>query len=130
MHYTASCNTESGAPEDGRDHRPKHVELIGIINKPLLLRLVGVYVIYNNDARSNTYEVHMLIHYHFWQRQERQKTELPVSLNTKPRKRIVKGKIKSSPVLTTAVCEMNQSLEDYDVTSQAYLLSALIWWFA
>ena len=36
----------SSAPEDGRDHRPKHVELIGIINKPLLLHLVGVYIIY------------------------------------------------------------------------------------
>ena len=46
VHYTTSCNTQSGAPEDGRDHRPKHVELIGIINKPLLLHLVGVYIIY------------------------------------------------------------------------------------
>ena len=36
-----SCNTQSSAPEDWRDHRPKHVELIGIINKPLLLHLVG-----------------------------------------------------------------------------------------
>ena len=35
------------APEDGRDQRPKHVELIGIINKPLLLHLVGVYIIYS-----------------------------------------------------------------------------------
>jgi hypothetical protein len=34
-------NIQSSAPEDGRDHRLKHVELIGIINKPLLLRLVG-----------------------------------------------------------------------------------------
>jgi len=33
----------------------KHVELIGIINKPLLLHLVGVYIIYINDARSNKY---------------------------------------------------------------------------
>ena len=39
------CNTQSSAPEDGRDHRPKHVELIGIINKSLLLHLVGVYII-------------------------------------------------------------------------------------
>ena len=46
VHYTTSCNTQSSAPEDGRDHRPKHVELIGIINKPLLLHLVGVYIIY------------------------------------------------------------------------------------
>jgi len=46
VHYTTSCNTQSSAPEDGRDHRPKRVELIGIINKPLLLHLVGVYIIY------------------------------------------------------------------------------------
>ena len=36
-----SCNTQYSAPEDGRAQRPKHVELIGIINKPLLLHLVG-----------------------------------------------------------------------------------------
>ena len=41
MHYTTSCNTQSSALEDGRDHRPKHVELIVIINKSLLLHLVG-----------------------------------------------------------------------------------------
>ena len=36
MHFTTSCNTQASAPEDGRDHRTKHVELIGIINKPLV----------------------------------------------------------------------------------------------
>ena len=41
LHYTTSCNTQSSAPEDGQNNYPKHVELIGIINKPLLLRLVG-----------------------------------------------------------------------------------------
>ena len=55
--YTTSCNTQSSAPEDGSDHRPKHVELIGIINKPLLLHLVSVYIIYVNDARSNKYQI-------------------------------------------------------------------------
>ena len=45
LHYTTNCNIQSSAPEDGRDHRPKHVELIGIINKPLLLHLVGYYII-------------------------------------------------------------------------------------
>ena len=45
VHYTTSCNTQSSALEDGRDHRPKHVELIGIVNKLLLLHLVGVYII-------------------------------------------------------------------------------------
>jgi hypothetical protein len=57
MHYTTSCNTPSSAPEDGRDQRPKHVELMGIINNPLLLHLVGVYIIYINDARSNKYQI-------------------------------------------------------------------------
>ena len=32
--------TQSISPEDGRNHRPKHVDLIGIIKKPLLLHLV------------------------------------------------------------------------------------------
>ena len=55
VHYTTSSNTQSSAPEDGLDQRPKHVELTGIINKSLLLHLVGVYIIYINDARSNKY---------------------------------------------------------------------------
>ena len=46
VHYTTSCKIQSSAPEDRRDQRPKHVELIGIINKPLLLHLVRVYIIY------------------------------------------------------------------------------------
>ena len=41
MHYTTSCNTQSSAPEDGQNNCPKHVDLIGVINKPLLLHLVG-----------------------------------------------------------------------------------------
>ena len=41
MRYTTSCNTQSSAPEDGQSNFPKHVELTGIINKPLLLHLVG-----------------------------------------------------------------------------------------
>ena len=45
VYYTTSCNTQSSAHEDGRDQHPKRVELIGIINKPLFLHLVGVYII-------------------------------------------------------------------------------------
>ena len=56
VRYTTSCNTHSSAPEDGCDHSPKYVELIGIINKPFLLHLVGVYIIYINDARLNKYQ--------------------------------------------------------------------------
>jgi len=47
VHYTTSCNTQSSAPEDGQTNCPKHVELTGIINKPLLLHLVGcLYYLY------------------------------------------------------------------------------------
>ena len=41
VHYTTSRNTKSSVPEDGQNNYPKHVELTGIINKPLLLHLVG-----------------------------------------------------------------------------------------
>jgi hypothetical protein len=57
VHYTTSCKTQSSAPEDGRNNRLKHVEVIGIINKPLLLHLVCVYIIYINDARSSKYQI-------------------------------------------------------------------------
>ena len=40
-HYTTNCNTHSSVPEDGQNYFSKHVELTGIINKPLLLHLVG-----------------------------------------------------------------------------------------
>ena len=42
--------TQSSAPEDGRNHRPKHVELIGIINRPLLLHLIGC-LCYSNHVQ-------------------------------------------------------------------------------
>ena len=49
VHYTTSCNTQSSAPEDGLNNRPKHVELTGIINKPLLFHLVGcLYYLYQS----------------------------------------------------------------------------------
>ena len=35
----------SSSPEDGRNYLPKHVELIGIINKPLLLNLFLIYLL-------------------------------------------------------------------------------------
>ena len=47
VHYTTNCNTQSSASEDGQNNCPKHVELTGIINKPLLLHLVGcLYYLY------------------------------------------------------------------------------------
>ena len=47
MHYTTSCNTQSSAPEDGQNNCPKHVELTGIINKPLLLHRLSVLFIFH-----------------------------------------------------------------------------------
>ena len=47
LHYTTSCNTQSSVPEDGQNNYLKHVELTGIINKLLLLHLVGcLYYLY------------------------------------------------------------------------------------
>ena len=46
-HYTPRCNTQTSAPEDGQNNCPKHVEMTGIINKPLLLHMVGcLYYLY------------------------------------------------------------------------------------
>ena len=41
VHHTTSCNKQSSVPEDGQNNCPKHVSLIGIINKTLLLHLFG-----------------------------------------------------------------------------------------
>ena len=54
VYYTTSCNIQSSVPEDGQNNCPKHVELTGIINKPLLL---VVYMIYINNARSSKYQI-------------------------------------------------------------------------
>ena len=43
---------QSSAPEDGRHYRPKYAELIGIINKPLVLHLVGCLYNCISDERS------------------------------------------------------------------------------
>jgi hypothetical protein len=45
--------TQSSAPEDGWIYFPKHAELIEIINKLLLLLLVGCLYYCINDARSH-----------------------------------------------------------------------------
>ena len=42
-----NLQTQSSAPEDGRNYRPKHVELIVIVNKLSLLYLVGCLLYYN-----------------------------------------------------------------------------------
>ena len=66
VHYTTSCNTQSSAPEDGQNNFPKHVELTGIINKPLLLHLVGcLCYLYQwcNVKQISDNEIYLLIKY-------------------------------------------------------------------
>ena len=47
VHYTTNCNTLSSAPVDGQNNCLQHVDLTGIINKPLLLHLVDcLYYLY------------------------------------------------------------------------------------
>jgi len=47
VHYTTSCNAQSSVPEDEQNNCAKYVELTGIINRPLLLHLVGcLYYLY------------------------------------------------------------------------------------
>ena len=66
VHYTTTCNTQSSAPEDGKNNCPKHVELTGIINKPLLLHLVGcLYYLYQwcTVKQISDNEIYSLIKY-------------------------------------------------------------------
>ena len=66
LHYTTSCNTQSSVPEDGQNNFPKHVELTGIINKPLLLHLVGcLYYLYQRCTvkQISDNEIYLLIKY-------------------------------------------------------------------
>ena len=56
LRYTTSCNTQYSASEEGQNDFPKHVELIGIINKPLLLHIVGCLYNFIIDARSSKYQ--------------------------------------------------------------------------
>ena len=47
VHYTTSRNTQSSAREDGQNNCPKPAALTGIINRPLLLHLIGcLYYLY------------------------------------------------------------------------------------
>ena len=66
VHYTTSCNKQSSAPEDGQNNFPKHVELTGIINKPLLLHLVGcIYFLYQwcTVKQISDNKIYLLIKY-------------------------------------------------------------------
>jgi hypothetical protein len=62
--HTTSCNTHSSAPEDVQNNCPKHVELTGIINKPLLLHLVCcLYYLWCTVKQISDNEIYLLIKY-------------------------------------------------------------------
>jgi hypothetical protein len=64
VYCTTSCNKQSSGPEDGQNNCPKHVELTGIINKPLLLHLVGcLYYLYKRCTvkQISDNEIYLLI---------------------------------------------------------------------
>ena len=66
VHYTTSCNTQSSVPEDGQNNCPKHFGLHGIINKPLMLHLVGcLYYLYQRCTvkQITDNEIYLLIKY-------------------------------------------------------------------
>ena len=66
MHYTTNCNIQTSVPEDGQNNCPKHVELTGIINKPLLLHILGcIYDLYQwcTVKQISDNEIYLLIKY-------------------------------------------------------------------
>ena len=66
VHYTTSCNTQSSALEDGQNNFPKHVELTGIINMPLVLHLIGcLYYLFQwcTVKQISGNEIYLLIKY-------------------------------------------------------------------
>ena len=66
VHCITSCNTQSSVPKDGQNNCPKHVELAGITNKPLLLQLVDcLYYLYQlcTVKQIPDNEIYLLIKY-------------------------------------------------------------------
>jgi len=66
VRYTTNCNAQSSAPEDAQNNCPNHVELNEIINKSLLLHLVGcLYYLYQccTVKHISGNEIYLLIKY-------------------------------------------------------------------
>jgi len=57
VHYTTSCKHSLVPPVDGRNYRPKHVELIEIIKKLLLFHVVGCLYYYYFRSTEKTGKV-------------------------------------------------------------------------
>ena len=66
VHYTTSYNTQSSVLQYGQNNSPKVVKLTGIINKPLLLHLVGcLYYLYQSCTlkQISDNKIYLLIKY-------------------------------------------------------------------
>jgi hypothetical protein len=50
--FTTSCKTQSSAPEDGRNYRPKHVELIEIVNKFIIFASSWLFLLRFETCRE------------------------------------------------------------------------------
>jgi len=59
--YITSCK-HSCAPEDGRNYRPKHVELIKTINKMIIVEYLAVYInVYTNFGITRNFQISLQI---------------------------------------------------------------------
>ena len=88
--------------------RPKHIELIGIINKPLLLYLVGVYIIYITDARSNKYQmnkIYVMIISKTYFSSDLTGTAIHISTVRKSQNSVAKFRISKTKGQVTAICD-------------------------
>ena len=80
----ATCRQHRGCwsvPEDGQNNCRKHVELTGIIKKPLLLHLVGcLYYLYQwRTVKPISYnEIYLLMKYFVYKKRSLESSETPV----------------------------------------------------
>jgi len=62
--------TQSSAPEDGRNYRPKHVELIEIINKIIIVTSSWLFILLHSSIYIYIYinrrfsEIRCIVHHH------------------------------------------------------------------
>ena len=54
VYFTTSCKHSLLHPEDGRNHRPKHAELIGINNKPVIVAYNWLSTIFVSTMHGQT----------------------------------------------------------------------------
>ena len=58
--HTTSCK-QSSAPEDGRNYRPKHVELIEIINKTIIVVYSWLFILWYDFQKKKVFEHKMSV---------------------------------------------------------------------